>query len=1026
MLGLILGLVVLCNGASSPREPGQDHFEINRLYYCKGPNLAIGSKCDSGLACRSGFCAGQDITDCRGTCRNKRADGQLAYKVGFMPQYESCVAGHGICGTCGEQVALEKGCTKSHQCRSEWCEGVRTDGCKGTCKARRPDGAAAYEVCRFRGKKCTPDYHSCISQMGICGRCGIPNLVGQQCSKDDDCEEGSYCAPQETDGPADCKGKCVRLREDEEEAYMAPWQPVEAWGRSDYKSCKNYKPEQKQPGHCGYCSDNLLGLGKLCAFDADCEENLWCAGGGSDKQAAISLNRADCTGTCAACPVECGDYGCNIWEGEAASLTCGMRTPDNTYFMPKVRVGIPILGQIQCFGVRTKKLVRLIEDDLTEDKYPYTMHISWSPKLKQKNPTAGKLPLTAKQAAEAEAVDDGIVASPKYENCASIRKIRVQTLSTTGTTAQGVSIISHAVITPKTGCVGIKYGLDGNFMVKMSYIHMKVKAAFEFKSPDKEVTDGEYEMDVPNELMKTLYYGAFMHGHLPMFVRIIAKPRISITIKGRVKPNSSFRLKWANSLVGDASFAYSPEGASFTNEMKLQRGAGDMVGARDQNPFEFFDILDGDNDATLWIRVGYQFSVEVNGLGFNLFPAIGGALRMQKDVAEGCNKGSPKAVFNNVFEGKQVVMKTQILGLAHKPTCGDKKEAPKQFDTTNAMIKMCKDIGNFRYNNELACSDNIINWALSVTTKKKLSGHLDEACKAIVGRMKTKHKMVTTYPYHTFEDAKFSKAYWTYLVTMPEAGPDALALDCDPDATFTASGSINDVCIDIQDLRAVSACERDPASATCHMSKVSGLTGEWKEGEPLKPAPAAQEPTPTAGPEPATPTLEEKEAPEEGGEDAKKPTQVVAKKEAAAPVATPAPADASPKKGNPGLTPAPADLPKEAKKEAKKETKKEVTKETKISEESNVPDSPAAFSEKDFAKNLNAEMSKETEAMLKQVGKDTEEEVATFVEIKGTQVPTEAILMGVGIAVLLGALYLSSRRGSKALSYALLKEEEEV
>jgi len=121
---------------------------------------------------------------------------------------------------------------------------------------------------------------------------------------------------------------------------------------------------------------------------------------------------------------------------------------------------------------------------------------------------------------------------------------------------------------------------------------------------------------------------------------------------------------------------------------------------------------------------------------------------------------------------------------------------------------MCKDIGNFRYNNELACNDNIINWALSVTTKKKLSGHLDEACKAIVGRMKTKHKMVTTYPYHTFEDAKFSKSYWTYLVTMPDAGPDALALDCDPDATFKASGSINDVCIDIQDLRAVSACSQ--------------------------------------------------------------------------------------------------------------------------------------------------------------------------------------------------------------------------
>ena len=89
-------------------------------------------------------------------------------------------------------------------------------------------------------------------------------------------------------------------------------------------------------------------------FDADCEEDLLSAGGGSDKLAEISLNRADCTGTCAACPVECGDYGCNIREGDAAILQCGMRTKENTYFLPKVRIGVPILGQIQCFCVRIK------------------------------------------------------------------------------------------------------------------------------------------------------------------------------------------------------------------------------------------------------------------------------------------------------------------------------------------------------------------------------------------------------------------------------------------------------------------------------------------------------------------------------------------------------------------------------------------------------------------------------------------------------------------------------------------------
>merc|ERR1719221_1791943 len=139
--------------------------------------------------------------------------------------------------------------------------------------------------------------------------------------------------------------------------------------------------------------------------------------------------------------------------------------------------------------------------------------------------------------------------------------------------------------------------------------------------------------------------------------------------------------------------------------MKLAKEGGDMAGARDQNPFEFFDVIDGDDDATLWIRIGYQFSVEVNGLGFQLFPAIGGALRMKKEPGEGCNAAAPKTIFNNVYESKQVAIKTQILGLKTKPKCGEQTEMPANFDTTESMIKMCKDIGNFRYSNELVCHD---------------------------------------------------------------------------------------------------------------------------------------------------------------------------------------------------------------------------------------------------------------------------------------------------------------------------------
>jgi len=300
----------------------------------------------------------------------------------------------------------------------------------------------------------------------------------------------------------------------------------------------------------------------------------------------------------------------------------------------------------------------------------------------------------------------------------------------------------------------------------------------------------------------------------------------------------------------------------------------------DQNPFEFFEVVDGDEHATLWVRIGYQFSVEVNGLGFNLFPAIGGALRMKKESAEGCNAAAPKAVFNNVYESKQVAIKTQILGLQEKPVCGEKSEMPDTFDTTEAMVKMCKDIGNFRYSNELVCHDEIINWALSVTTKDELTVHLDKACKAIVERMKVKHKLVTQFPYHEFEDEKFSKGYWTYLVTMGDVGSDAIALDCDPDATFSSSGSINDVCIDMQDLRAVSPCERDPKSATCHVSKIDGLDGKVK-GEKVTPTEPESETTGEPAKDASKPPLQEnEEAPEKGTDAPKKESAKDAKQQA--------------------------------------------------------------------------------------------------------------------------------------------------
>merc|ERR1719285_684120 len=248
------------------------------------------------------------------------------------------------------------------------------------------------------------------------------------------------------------------------------------------------------------------------------------------------------------------------------------------------------------------------------------------------------------------------------------------------------------------------------------------------------------------------------------------------------------------------------------------------------------------------------------------------------------------------------------------------------------MIKMCKDIGNFRYSNELVCHDEIINWALSVTTKEKLSTHLDKACAAIVERMKVKHKLVTNFPYHPFEDVKFSKAYWTYLVTMGDVGPDALSLDCDPDATFSSSGSINDVCIDIPDLRAVTPCERDPQSATCHVSKVTGLTGK-PTGEKVAPPKddAATETTGEAGKEPAETTAAAGDAkePEDGkeeGADTTNPPLEEGKKAA----------DAEQKseevKEDAELTPAPEDAPEEKGKRKGKKKEKESSLSTNFDE----------------------------------------------------------------------------------------------
>lgn len=440
-----------------------------------------------------------------------------------------------------------------------------------------------------------------------------------------------------------------------------------------------------------------------------------------------------------------------------------------------------------------------------------------------------------------------------------------------------------------------------------------------------------------------------------------------------------------------------------------------MVGSRDQNPYEFFEVLDGDSDATMWIRIGYEFSVEVNGLGFTFFPAIGGAIRLQKDVAAGCNKMAPTQVFNNVFEAKQVAIKTQILGLEHRPKCGVQQAEPETFDTTAAMIKMCKDIGNFRHSNELVCNDEIINWALSVTSKKKLSDHLDETCQALVNRMKEKHKLVTNFKYAAFDDAKFSNPYWTYMVTFGDVGTDAVTLDCDPDQVFKSSGSINDVCIDLSDLRPITPCERDPQSATCHISKVTGLDAQLTGATASPPRDPTEPPASTIapGPQPTEGEAEEQNEPEttqegqdENTEEQEENNENEEEKEET---------DETTGEPESGPTIQETEPPQEGEETQETDAQEADAKETPAPE--NLPDKSQAKSKSSQIESEVAKAKSDLDSILheQEVGLEIEEDYSTSV--------TYIMLGALGAAGLVasGAYWYS--RKPKTLTYSLLEEE---
>jgi len=351
---------------------------------------AVIEGCKKNSDCASGFCDGGTFWK-SGTCRSLVADGGRCLQNGDA---NSCISKKCICSHCGQRMSDGYQCSANSDCRSGWCNGVFTIGCRGVCKSKTPDGqkcqgasdgnscASGKCICRYCGRKLrdsfpcsenadcqsgwcngvvtigcqgrckskTPDGqrcqgasdgNSCISGKCICGYCGRKLRDTLPCSENADCQSG-WCNGVVTVG---CNGKCKSKTAD----YGSC--PLNIHGSGDNNNCKSGRCEKVSASKALCAPKNGFRVGTACNEDTDCDKtkSLWCKGGSFYS-----------SGVCTQCPSKCPD-GCNALFNSMGNMKCGrMTTFDHAVDFAK-KIAKPIVDFIDCL---TPKAVACGKDAL--------------------------------------------------------------------------------------------------------------------------------------------------------------------------------------------------------------------------------------------------------------------------------------------------------------------------------------------------------------------------------------------------------------------------------------------------------------------------------------------------------------------------------------------------------------------------------------------------------------------------------------------------------------------------------------
>eukprot|EP00794_Sanderia_malayensis_P009630 gene9630-10618_t len=277
--------------------------------------MPVGYKCSTNANCASGWCDGSPTWGCRGTCRAKISDGNPCRNG----DGNSCSSGQCTCGYCGRRQNTWRRCSTNDNCKSGWCDGRPTYGCRGTCKSKVRDG----------GRCINGDGNSCSSGQCTCGYCGRKLGNYRRCSTNDNCASG-WCNGRNTIG---CGGTCQRKRRDYESCLTTL-----GTGTGDNDHCESGRCE-KVSRVTAICSPkNGFRAGSRCNEDTDCDvtKSLWCKGG-----SLLS------SGICTQCPAKCKD-GCNAIFDNMSNMKCGRMTTFDHALNELKKVAKPLVDFIEC------------------------------------------------------------------------------------------------------------------------------------------------------------------------------------------------------------------------------------------------------------------------------------------------------------------------------------------------------------------------------------------------------------------------------------------------------------------------------------------------------------------------------------------------------------------------------------------------------------------------------------------------------------------------------------------------------